>query len=312
MVRRSSARRAFRRAPVRSIPACRASRSEAGYNLVILVVAITLLHIALAVAMPLWSTAMQREREEEAIFRGMQYAEAIRVFRERFGRYPVELKELIELEPRSIRQLWTDPLSEEGKTSYGLLVEARSRPVRGRQRGRDGRRDGVRVEQGGRRDGRLNKVPLDKSVRPNRTGGRLPTLAKIPPRPPEAGRRRFRARAANTGPIRGVYIANEGTAIKKFQDTTSYQDWAFTDQLIPVPDLLIGALPVVNSDWIGRPFAIDVSAVPARKGQELGGKAAPGRLDSLNGGAANRTKARGSQSRRSSSRDRRSGRRRPR
>ena len=63
MVRKRSTPRIFRRAPVSTSSARRASGSEAGYNLVVLIVAITLLHIALAVAMPLWSTAMQRERD---------------------------------------------------------------------------------------------------------------------------------------------------------------------------------------------------------------------------------------------------------
>ena len=57
------------------------------FTAVVLIVVITLMHIALAAALPKWSTAIQREKEEEAIFRGLQYAEAIRVFKARFGRY---------------------------------------------------------------------------------------------------------------------------------------------------------------------------------------------------------------------------------
>ena len=53
---------------------------EAGYNMVILVIAITVLNIVVAAMLPLWSTQIQREKEEELVFRGFQYAEAIRVF----------------------------------------------------------------------------------------------------------------------------------------------------------------------------------------------------------------------------------------
>jgi len=42
----------------------RHGRGEAGYNLVMLAVAITLLNIAVAVMLPLWSTAIRREKEE--------------------------------------------------------------------------------------------------------------------------------------------------------------------------------------------------------------------------------------------------------
>lgn len=89
--------------------------SEAGYNLVILMVTMTLLNIALAIALPKWSYVIRREREEELISRGFQYAEAIRVFQNRFQRLPVRLEELAEVEPRSIRKLWKDPMTEDGK-----------------------------------------------------------------------------------------------------------------------------------------------------------------------------------------------------
>lgn len=95
--------------------------SEAGYNFVALVIAVTVLNVMLAAALPLWSTAIRRDKEEELIARGLQYAEAVRVFINRFGRPPTRLKELVEVEPRSIRQLWTDPMSEDG--GWGLFIQ---------------------------------------------------------------------------------------------------------------------------------------------------------------------------------------------
>jgi type II secretory pathway pseudopilin PulG len=103
-------------------PCCRrrtSRASEAGYNLVILVVAITVLNILVAAAIPLWRSAIRRDKEEELIFRGFQYAEAIRVFNHRFGRLPVRLEELIEAQPRSIRKLWADPIT--GKRDWVLI-----------------------------------------------------------------------------------------------------------------------------------------------------------------------------------------------
>ena len=89
--------------------------SEDGYSLVVLVIAVTVLNILVAAMLPLWSTAIKREKEEELIFRGFQYAEAIRVFHQRYQRYPNKLEELLEIKPRSIRQLWKDPMTEDGK-----------------------------------------------------------------------------------------------------------------------------------------------------------------------------------------------------
>jgi type II secretory pathway pseudopilin PulG len=95
--------------------------AEAGYNLVVLVVAITVLNVLVAAMLPLWSTAIRREKEEELVFRGFQYAEAIRLFHQRFQRYPNKLEELIEVKPRCIRQLWKDPMTENGK--WGLIFQ---------------------------------------------------------------------------------------------------------------------------------------------------------------------------------------------
>ena len=95
---------------------------ERGYNLVTLIVAMTVMNILVAVAMPWWSQRIQREKEEEAIFRGLQYAEAIRVFQLRQGRYPNTLEELVKLEPPALRQLWDDPLSEHGY--FGVVVQS--------------------------------------------------------------------------------------------------------------------------------------------------------------------------------------------
>lgn len=95
-------------------------RREGGYTLVVLVVAIAVLNVGVAAALPVWSTVTQRDKEEELIFRGLQYAEAIRVFLERHGRFPATLDELIEVEPRSIRRLWEDPMTDDGR--WGVLV----------------------------------------------------------------------------------------------------------------------------------------------------------------------------------------------
>ena len=104
---------------------------EAGYNMVVLMVLVTVLGILVAAALPAWSNAIQREKEEELIFRGLQYAEAIRVFQQRYGRPPNTLDELVKVEPRCIRRLWEDPLT--GKNDWGLLFAdpqaARFRPA---------------------------------------------------------------------------------------------------------------------------------------------------------------------------------------
>ena len=72
--------------------------------------AIAILTILIAAVGPSIATIVQRDKETELIFRGKQYARAILAFQKRYGRYPTELKELAQIKPRSIRQLWKEPM----------------------------------------------------------------------------------------------------------------------------------------------------------------------------------------------------------
>ena len=85
--------------------------AERGYTLVALLVGITVMSILVAAVLPLASAEAQRTKEDELIFRGLQYAEGIRVFRKRFGRYPTSLKEMLDVKPRSLRKLWKAPMT---------------------------------------------------------------------------------------------------------------------------------------------------------------------------------------------------------
>ncbi|HVS13366.1 MAG TPA: type II secretion system protein [Thermoanaerobaculia bacterium] len=251
-------------------------RGEAGYNLVILMVLVTVMNIAVAVALPSWSKFAQREKEEELIFRGLQYAEAIRVFQTRHGRPPNTLEELIEVEPRSIRQLYPNPMTENGK--WGLLVQA---PPGAGGRGRQpAGASGQGARSGDRRDTPQPQQPGDDGTggagvigQPGTRGG--PTaVVPIPPTDEEEGFGRPTQRT--TGPILGVYAGVEGEGIKSFFGQSSYATWHFTADLLPMPVMLGGDAPAprVTAAWVGRPFREDLQPhggnVPGRPG-------APGR-----------------------------------
>lgn len=86
------------------------ARKSGGFTLVGVVVAIAILTILIAAVGPTIATIVQRDKEIELIFRGKQYARAILAFQKRFGRYPNKLEELGMSRPRSIRQMWIEPL----------------------------------------------------------------------------------------------------------------------------------------------------------------------------------------------------------
>ncbi len=81
-----------------------------GFTLVGVVIGIAIITILLAAVGPSIAMILERDREQELIFRGKQYARAILIFQKRYGRLPNELKELYAMKPRSIRQMWKDPM----------------------------------------------------------------------------------------------------------------------------------------------------------------------------------------------------------
>lgn len=76
--------------------------------------AVFVISLGFLVAAPLWQTEIQREKEEELIFRGRQYVEAVRIFNKKNpGRFPASLKDL--LDKKCIRRLYKDPMSRDGQ-----------------------------------------------------------------------------------------------------------------------------------------------------------------------------------------------------
>jgi len=84
--------------------------SEAGYTLVAVVIGMAVLAILTAAVAPAVSMIMQEDREQELIFRGRQYVRGMVMFQRRYGRFPTSLKEMYDHKPRTIRQLWKEPI----------------------------------------------------------------------------------------------------------------------------------------------------------------------------------------------------------
>ncbi len=90
------------------------SRRDDGYALVALVLAVTLLLIAMSAALPAWRYVMKNEREEELLFRGGQIADAIKRYQARTGSaLPTSMDVLVK--GKFLRKAYKDPLDAEGK-----------------------------------------------------------------------------------------------------------------------------------------------------------------------------------------------------
>lgn len=216
-----------------------ARRRERGYTLVAVAVMVTVLSIGVAMVLPAWSAQIQRDREDELVFRGLQYAEAIRVFQRRFGRFPNTLSELVEVKPRSIRRLWPEPLSENGAWQPILLNQP----------------EGSNGGGGADADGRTPPGPDDADG--DGLGGAAPAPA---------------------GPIIGVRSASTKTGFRTYFGTDAYAQWRFTYDLVsPGGGFVVGGDPaaisqstgmlrIPRAEWIGRPLP-GVSGPPPLPGQ---------------------------------------------
>lgn len=88
-------------------------RRDAGFSLAALIFFATAASIALAAAVPAYRLQAQREREEELIFRGEEYARAIQKYQRKFGVYPQNLEALLETNGlRFVRRAYKDPITD--------------------------------------------------------------------------------------------------------------------------------------------------------------------------------------------------------
>src|SRR5215831_10500184 len=83
-----------------------------GYAMAALLVAMSIMAVMMTVAMPVWKQIAQREKEEELIFRGTQYAHAIGLFQRKFANAsPPTLNVLVE--QKFLRRKYKDPITND-------------------------------------------------------------------------------------------------------------------------------------------------------------------------------------------------------
>jgi type II secretory pathway pseudopilin PulG len=100
----------------RRYPVRRSRRSQRGVILLMLLIALTLILIAMAVAAPKLAQQIKRDREIEMIHRGTEYARAVKKYYKKFGRYPATIEQLQNTNNiRFLRKAYTDPMAKDGK-----------------------------------------------------------------------------------------------------------------------------------------------------------------------------------------------------
>jgi len=179
-------------------------RAPAGYSLLILMVFISILLLGMMIAFPVLETQSWREKEEELLFRGGQYVEAVRLYmRNNPGNFPESIDELVK--SRYLRKAFPDPMTKDGKWNLILMADAVGGPS-------------------GPSSARSQAMPAA-----GRTGGRTPAPGAAPTVsvqrvmivPQSSLRSVARPR------IIGVASASERKSFFIFDDNETYDTWLF-------------------------------------------------------------------------------------
>src|SRR5512145_1854420 len=96
---------------------------QRGYILALLLALVTAAGILLTKAMPSVVAEVQRDQEEELIFRGEAIRTAMRRYKAKTGNYPTSLEDLMKVRPRILRKLYKDPMTAEGDWDIVTAVQ---------------------------------------------------------------------------------------------------------------------------------------------------------------------------------------------
>ena len=170
--------------------------------MVTLLVFLSILVIGLMIAVPVWQTQLQRESEEELIFRGNQYVEAIRRYEQKNpGTFPKDIEDLIK--ERCLRRHFRDPMTQDGK--WYLITQSQAagpspRPQQG----------GLSFPRPSERAGSLSMAPRPGAA--GRIAGGAPAAVVLVPEEVISSVKNMR--------ILGVASMSERESIRVYDDAT--------------------------------------------------------------------------------------------
>ncbi|MES1255342.1 MAG: hypothetical protein ABUS56_07040, partial [Acidobacteriota bacterium] len=85
-------------------------QSQRGYAMAALLIALAIMAVMATMAMPVWRMAAQREKEQELLFRGQQYARAIGLFERKYANTPPPNLDVL-VQERFLRRKYKDPIT---------------------------------------------------------------------------------------------------------------------------------------------------------------------------------------------------------
>ena len=171
-----------------------------------LLVAMSIMAVMLTVAMPVWHQTVQREKEEELVFRGLQYAHAIGMFQRKYANaYPPNFDVLVN--EKFLRKKFKDPITNDDFAP--ILAGQNTQGAGGSAQGASGGRGGT--------------AP---------TGAQVTTMSTSPQA--SSGRGGIGGAGTTGGPgggpsggIMGVTSKSKDKSIRLYNGRSHYNEWQF-------------------------------------------------------------------------------------
>src|SRR3989442_5931544 len=171
-------------------------KCEAGYAMAALLIAMSVMVILLMVALPTWRQTIQREKEEELIFRGNQYSRAISAYQRKYANASPQTLDVL-VEQHYLRKKFKDPVAITQDGEFQPLYVQTQAPGRG-----SGTGTGTGSGTG--------------------TGGSAGTSSGT-----QAGSSGMLASTNPSGGVIGVASKNPAQSIREYNGHTHYNEWQF-------------------------------------------------------------------------------------
>ncbi len=182
---------------------------DAGYAMAALLVAIAVISIVLASALPVWTQVARREREAELVFRGEQYARAIGLFQRKLG--PGTLPTTIDMlvSQKFLRRKYKDPVTNQ---DFQIVGNNQIVGLPGATPQGAGTASGARPGQGTASGGAAGGAGATGGAGPQQPGR---AATGVPGQ-------------ANGGGIVGVVSTSTAASIRLYNGRNKYNEWLFT------------------------------------------------------------------------------------
>ncbi|HEX7136481.1 MAG TPA: type II secretion system protein [Vicinamibacterales bacterium] len=208
---------------------------DAGYAMAALLVSISIAAVMMAAVMPVWKQMARREKEEELIFRGLQYARALRLFGMKYANAsPPNLDVLVE--QRFLRKKYKDPITNDdfqpvlaGQALPGTPVPGQPNAGRGQPNAGRGQspNSSLTASPGANPSG--PGQPGASPFAPTNSFG--PSARPGAPSQPGTTGRGFSPigtpGAGATGGVIGVVSKSKDQSIRLYNGRSHYNEWAF-------------------------------------------------------------------------------------